>query len=245
MNQSVLQPPSSVKWDRNPARDPLSTDSPINRASPALDGLSLKFAMWAGRVTAPCLDVGCGSGVATRAALARGAHVIAVDPDLSMLHQLLTHLPVNQFGRISANSARLEELDLAAGELAAVHISRVLHFLDGDAVQRGFSDISRWLQPEGKLFLSALTPAGSYWKGFNAEFSRRARLGDRWPGYIDDVSRYDLASQPGTTCHLLSEAVLMRELRAVGFEIEELVTYSLAWDVAQSCCGIVARWPHR
>jgi hypothetical protein len=160
-----------------------------------------------------------------------------------MLHQLLTHLPVNQFGMISANPARLEELDFTTGELAAVHISRVLHLLDGSAVQQGFADISRWLQPEGKFFLSALTPAGSYWKGFNAEYARRAQLGDRWPGYIEDVSKYDPSSQPGTGCHLLNEAVLLRELRAVGFEIEESMTYSLAWDVTQICSAVVARWP--
>jgi SAM-dependent methyltransferase len=243
MIQAAARPASSSKSIGRPVRDALAADSPLNRYSPALDPLSFRFAMWAGQATAPCLDVGCGSGVAVKAALARGARVIAVDPDVNVLHELLTQLPVNQFGRISVNPAHLQELECPAGLLAAVHISRVLHLLDGDSVRQGFSDITRWLQPEGKLFVSALTPAGSYWKGFNAEFSRRAKLGDRWPGYIDDVSRYDPNSQPGTGCHLLSEAVLIRELRAAGLEVEELLTYSLAWDVTQSCCAIVARRP--
>jgi ubiquinone/menaquinone biosynthesis C-methylase UbiE len=186
--------------------------SPINSVSPALDALSFKFAMCAGRAPAPCLDVGCGSGVATRAALVRGARLIAFDPDLSMFHQLLTQLPVTQFGRVSVIPGRLEELNFPPGELSAVHISRVLHQVDDDTLRRGLSDISRWLQLRGMLFVSALTPEGSYWKGFNAEFSRREKLGDWWPGFIRDVSRYDNYGPPGTSCHLLSEAVLRREL---------------------------------
>jgi len=244
MSRPVPHPPRSVKWNRKPIHEPLPGGSPLNSASPALDALSFKFAMWAGRVTAACLDVGCGAGVATRAALARGARVVAVDPDLGMLHQLLTQLPVIQFGRICVKPARLDELDFAAGELAAVHISRVLHRLDGDAIQQSLRDIWRWLQPEGKLFLSAFTPSGSYWKDFSAEFAGRAKRGDRWPGYIGDVSRYDRFSQAGTSCHLLSEAVLTRELGALGFEIEDSLNYSLAWDGTQTCCGVVARRPH-
>lgn len=244
MIQPAPRGPRSVSSNRKPARGAYTGGSPITSVSPALDALSFKFAMWAARATATCLDVGCGPGVATRAALARGARLIAVDPDLSSLHQLLAQLPVIQFGAVCINPARLEELSFAQGQLACVHISRVLQHLDGAAIQRGFSDIGRWLQPGGKLFLSALTPEGAYWKEFKAEFSRRAKLGDLWPGYIHDVSRYDSHSHPGTRCHLLSEAVLIRELRAVGFYIEELMTYPLAWDVTQTCCAVIAQRPH-
>jgi hypothetical protein len=35
--------------------------------------------------------------------------------------------------------------------------------------------------------------------------------------------------------------VLLRELEAAGFIIEEISSYSLPWDAEQRCCAVVAR----
>src|SRR5690242_3305661 len=85
--------------------------SALNGMSPALDELSLKFAMWAGQSGKACLDVGCGAGLASAAALARGGRVVAVDPDPAMIQQLRARVPVQQYARLDVLTAGLPDLE--------------------------------------------------------------------------------------------------------------------------------------
>ena len=99
--------------------------------SPALDDLSLRFAMHAGQTNGTCLDVGSGTGLATAAALARGGHIVAVDPDPVACRELLARVPVEQYARLTVRTSSLPELDFVAPQFVAVHAARVLHNLSG------------------------------------------------------------------------------------------------------------------
>jgi SAM-dependent methyltransferase len=214
---------------------------PTERMSPALDPLSLKFAIYLRNCKFDGLDVGCGEGIATIAALARGGHVMAIDPDPGVLHQLLARVPSEQYRRLKVREASLPELDFKFGHFSAVHANRVLHFLPPDALQRTFRKFFRWLYPEGKLFVSVLNPRGNFWRGLRADYSRRTMFGERWPGYIEELA----AAMPEwrgaeTAVHLLDESVLTRELDASGFVVEEVTSYTLPWDADQLCTAVVA-----
>ena len=213
----------------------------LNAMSPALDELSLKFAMWAGQSGKTCVDIGCGSGLASAAALARGGRVVAVDPDPSMIQELRARVPVQQYARLDVRTAGLPELEFKESGFAAVHVARVLHLLDGPDIQVSLAKFFRWLYPHGKLFVSALTPLGGFWQHFHPEFQRRVATGAAWPGYIADLSQFHVTSEQGAACHLLDDTVLGREMQTAGFVIETTLRYSLPWEPEQICCGMIAR----
>jgi ubiquinone/menaquinone biosynthesis C-methylase UbiE len=215
--------------------------SALNAMSPALDELSLKFAMWAGQSGKTCVDIGCGSGLASAAALARGGRVVAVDPDPSMIQELRARVPVQQYARLDVRTAGLPELEFKESGFAAVHVARVLHLMDGPDIQVSFAKFFRWLYPHGKLFVSALTPLGSCWQLFHPEYLRRVTTGAAWPGYMADLSQFHVTAEQGVSCHLLDENVLGREMQTAGFVIETTLRYSLPWEPEQICCGMIAR----
>lgn len=210
--------------------------------SPQLDRLSLQFVVAARHCGGEVLDVGCGDGLATAAALSRGAHVCAVDSDPGALTRVLARVPAEQHPRLRTCVGRLPALDFTAPRFALAHIARVLHLLDGAATECTFRKCFRWLYPEGRLYLSALTPLGDFWQPVRAEFARRLALGARWPGYIPDIARYvgPMPAAPAAV-HLFDERILRRELVAAGFVVEDVEWYTLPWDEAQVCCALIAR----
>lgn len=219
-----------------------STGAPTDRMSPLLDDLSMRFVLHARGVQGDVLDMGCGDGIATAAALTRGARLYAVDPDLSSLHHLLARVPPVHAPRLKVRLGSLPSVNFKYPRFSAVHASRVFQFLDPLGVQRSLQKFFHWLYPDGKLFLSTLTSAGEYWDFAQSEFVHNKLAEDPWPGYLPDVRslrpHWEGASD---AVHLLDEPVLRRELGAAGFEIEYINTYPLPWDFDQMCCAVVAR----
>ena len=197
--------------------------------SPSLDPLTHRFAVWAGRQGGTCADIGCGGGIATAAALVRGARVVAVDPDTSNIEPLLAQLPVQQRARVHVLGGGLPSLHFDPASLTSIHAARVFHLLEGGEIRQSLQQFRDWLRQDGKLFISVLTPDGSHWAAFHPEYARRCAKNEVWPGAAD-------SRRP----HLLDHHVLQRELTRAGFSIEEMMEFPLAWDTAQICCGVVA-----
>jgi len=219
--------------------------APTDRMSPALDDLTMRFALFARTTGSDLLDIGCGDGIASAAALMRGARVHAVDPDERALQHVLTRIPPVAAHRLRVRVGSLPGLDLKYPRFSAVHAARVLHLLDPLAVQRSLQKFCHWLYPTGKLFVSTLTSAGEYWGFAESQISQRRRAHDLWPGYLPDVARlrpHWNGASPAV--HLLDEPILRRELEAAAFEIEHMQSYPLPWDPDQICCAVVARCSH-
>jgi cyclopropane fatty-acyl-phospholipid synthase-like methyltransferase len=210
--------------------------------SPALDDLSMRFVLFARSAGGDVLDIGCGDGIVTAAALARGARVYAVDADQAVLQHLLARVPPVHAPRLRVRIGSLPSVNFKYPRFSAVHASRVLHYLDPLAVQRSLQKFFHWLYPNGKLFLSTLTSAGDYWAFAESEIIQKKLAEDPWPGYIPDMRRlrphWDGASD---AVHLLDGPILQRELEAAGFEMEHTLAYPLPWDFDQICCAVVAR----
>jgi SAM-dependent methyltransferase len=202
----------------------------------------MRFALFARSTRSDVLDIGCGDGVASAAALIRGARIYAVDPDQAALQHLLARVPPVHARQLRVRIGALPGINFKFPRFSAVHASRVLHFLDPPALQRSLQKFFQWLYPAGKLFLSTLTSEGSYWAFAQRDIAQRKLAGDPWPGYVPDVRRlrphWNGAS---AAVHLLDEPVLWRELEAAGFEIEHIDSSSLPWDASQVCCAVVAR----
>jgi SAM-dependent methyltransferase len=214
--------------------------------SPSLDDLSIRFAAFTRTARSDALDIGCGDGIATAAALVRGGHVLAMDPDRDALNKLLARVPPEHYRRLKVRVGRLPDLDFKFARFSAIHAARVLHVLEPDELQQSLRKFFRWLYPAGKLFLSTLAPEGAYWEFAESEFARRKRAQDPWPGYIAPGDRVNgRRRRPGwpedsAAVHLLDETVLRRELEAAGFALDYVSCYPLPWDADQMCCAVIA-----
>jgi len=194
-----------------------------------LDPFSEEFVRFASIAPGPVLDIGAAFGVASIAALERGAVVIANDIESAHLDilkseavRLVADLKDDQLRTIACRFPA--ELDLAPESLGAVLACRVFHFFDGATIEEGTHRIHQWLRPGGKFFLVSETPYVGGLSSFRPVYDSRKAAGDPWPGYIDDFMKIDPDRGPDLprTMHLLDPEVLARVFRNSGFEVERV-----------------------
>ncbi len=197
--------------------------------SNVLNELSELFVDFAATAQRPVLDIGAAYGVATHPALAAGATVYANDSDP-------THLAALEAATTAAHRSRLhlfpgrfpQDLDFPAASLSAVHASNVLHFLTGEELTLGISNIRRWLAPAGRLFIQAGTPYQQPFQAFIPIYEERLRAGVPWPGWIEDtraISSHKRLSQIPRSLHLLDERTLTNLVTTSGLTVERAWTY--------------------
>ena len=91
------------------------------------------------------LDLGAGTGKFTRSLVDRGGHVIAVDPDTTMLEKLAANLPT-----VRAIPGTAEAIPLADASVDAVVAAQAWHWVDST---RALPEVARVLKPGGTLGL--------------------------------------------------------------------------------------------
>lgn len=89
------------------------------------------------------LDLGAGTGKATRALLEHFAEVIAIEPDTLMVEKLRALVP-----RATVRVSKSEEYVQEPGSVDLVNIATALHWMD---VPRVMENATRWLRPGGIL----------------------------------------------------------------------------------------------
>ncbi|MEU8272167.1 alpha/beta fold hydrolase, partial [Sphaerisporangium sp. NPDC049002] len=198
----------------------------LNRTGVMVEHLvpySSDFAEYAGRCGGEVLDLGCAYGVASIAALERGARVVALDMERRHLDILGQRVNDEARERLTLKRGVLPDVDFADGRFTAVHAGRVMHFLGPEDVRLTLRKMFRWLVPGGKVFLSTDSPYFGYWASKAAEYEERRRAGDPWPGYIPDVAtHFDPAHVVGgpSLINALDPEVFRRECEAAGFVVE-------------------------
>jgi polyketide synthase PksL len=218
----------------------------------SLDRFSRAFVDEAAAASAPSLDVGAAYGVATLAALARGARVIANDLDARHLDILAARVPAEARDRLTlAPGAFPDGIELPPASVGAALASRVLHFLDGPAIERGAARLFSWLEPGGRVFVTAETPWLGNMRAFASIYEARRAAGERWPGQLDDVQK--VAPERGrdmpARMHFLDPEVLARTFTEAGFTVEEAATFArpeFPDDVrldGRESVGLIARRP--
>jgi len=91
------------------------------------------------------LDLGAGTGKLTRALVARGLDVVAVDPSPKMLEQLSAAIP-----GATVHEGTAEDIPLADASVDAVLVAQAWHWVDQDAA---LPSVARVLRPGGTLAL--------------------------------------------------------------------------------------------
>ncbi len=94
------------------------------------------------------LEIGAGSGQATRQMLVRGWQVLAVEPGADLARAARTGLA--EFARFSLQVARFEEADVADGDFDLITSATAWHWVDPVV---GLPKAARLLRPQGTVAL--------------------------------------------------------------------------------------------
>ncbi|MCL9781790.1 methyltransferase domain-containing protein [Vibrio sp. S4M6] len=222
---------------------------------PACSGMFVDYAASTGDEV---LDMGCAYGVASIAALERGARVLAVDIEQQHLSILSNLVEPKLQDRLELLCGKLPGLNLPQNRFSAIHAARVLHFLSPDDFSASIRKMATWLKPGGKLFIVCDSPYFPHWAARVSEYENLKEAGHSWPGYIDDIAAFfaqqvhvdGLSSSEGDHAedalkgtpfiNLVDPDVLARECEAAGLLVEMAGYEGLALDVdgTQSDSGL-------
>lgn len=192
-----------------------------------LDEYAQDFIQFAGECGDPVLDLGCAYGVATIPALEAGATVTACDLEQGHLEILAEKAPDELKSRLTCKVGQLPSVELPQEQYGAILCSRVLHFLDGGAVDASVRKMYSWLKPGGRLYLVADTPYG-IWRKFIPLFEAKKDKGERWPGLMIGLEYFLPNMKLGPRLdgpafmNLLDPDLLDRTCREAGFEIDHV-----------------------
>jgi len=216
--------------------------------SETLDYFSQRFVDYAVTCAAPVLDMGCAYGIATRAALERGARVHACDMEAGHVEILAAEIPEAMAGRLTTSVGSLPGVDFPESSFDAILCSRVLHFLLAAEIRATLEKMYRWLRPAGRLFLVADTPYSGFWFSGAPVYEQRKAAGEEWPGLIEDISVYmkDGRAPEGMLSYLnpLDPDILARESERAGFVVEEAAFTGRAEDrTGRHHAGVIAVKP--
>jgi len=190
-----------------------------------LDEFADDFIQFAGQTDGEVLDIGCAYGVATIPALEAGGRVTACDLDPRHLEILTGKTPEALRSQLTCVTGQLPNIDLPEESYDAILCSRVLHFLDGSAVDAAVRNMFRWLKPGGRLYLVTDTPYG-IWRKLVPIFEARRTLGHRWPGLMIGLENYlpfapkDRAMDGPPFMNLLDPELLSRTCADAGFDVK-------------------------
>lgn len=218
----------------------------------SLDEFSEAFVEFSVKAPGPVLDVGAAYGVASLAALDRGAWVIANDIEPEHLRILEARAPQSQLRRLSLMPGDFPyECPVDRGSLGAVLLSRVLHFFSGADLRQALSRLFQALHTGGKLFAVVEQSIFPDHPMFEAIYRQRLSQNMLWPGFITGIKKLvpKRVTRIPNQLHLLDEDVLSRELTRAGFEIDRLEKFDRVVELnsfdseIRPSVGVIARVP--
>jgi hypothetical protein len=188
------------------------------------DPFSHAFVEFSTIAPGPSLDIGAAYGVATLEVLRRGGIAIANDLEEKHLEILASRTPRGLRKNLILRPGRFpDEIDFESGSLGAVLVSRVFHFFEGPLIERSARKIFSWLAEGGRVFVVAETPYTGYFIRYAPIYEERKKRGDRWPGFIEDLPKYNTSRETSLPpqMHVLDPEILTRVFHEAGFTVEK------------------------
>lgn len=195
-----------------------------------LHDLSRAFVEYSAIAPTPVLDIGTAYGFVALEALKRGASVIANDLDSRHLEELSRRVPKDALERISYAVGRIPgEVAFSPNSLGAVHAAGVLHYLSPIDFSLAIDNITSWLKPGGKFFLSTPSPYTNIYHKFLPTFKKNQKLNEQWPGYIKDASKIlpEFFDNVPSSIYLMDEEFIKTRLEQNGFEVESIGYFNI------------------
>ena len=216
------------------------------------------------KTASPTIDMGCAYGNTVIAALEAGAQdVIACDMEEEHLRDLSDQLSESEQQRVTTKQGVFPNgFDFTPSSISGIHASLILPYLTEQELDEGLQNFYQWLKPGGKLFVLCYSIfikelVNPY---FEAEYQKRRDTGRKWPGYLEDFSKYSYtdgapnehdASAFPLALHFFDTDVFVRALENLGFIIE-FAEYldgpangavEETWHDGREFVGIIARKP--
>jgi Methyltransferase domain len=176
-----------------------------------------------------CVDIGAAYGIASIAALKLGAKIIANDIDPRHLQLISDNISTELQKNLKLDATTFpKEMQFTKNSIGAFLIARVFHFLTPSEIMEGAQKLFQWLEPGGKVFLTAETPYLGLWKEFIPIYEKLKSTQSLWAGEIPDISIYapHRSSELPKRMLLLDIESLNHAFSAAGFEIETLEYFS-------------------
>jgi SAM-dependent methyltransferase len=152
------------------------------------------------------LEVGCGSGQLTRALVARGLHVTAVEPGKSLI--ALARQNLEGAGDVEFVNARFEDALLSRGQFQAVFCASAFHWIDPEVGWQKAADV---LVPGGTLALVSYFGLEEARSKVDQDAALAAvrkvapDAADHWPAYRDlDATLAGMEQRRGNVSELWS-----------------------------------------
>jgi len=173
------------------------------------------------------LDIGCGYGFQTAAAIKAGARVVANDLNQDHLSITASMVPAHLSLNLRTRKGHFNKISLPSGAFGAILAANVLHFMDGKTLEAASRKMFRLLAPGGKVFAHAQSPYISKCKEFIPVYEERKASGVKWPGVVEDWRREPIQYAMIGLFHFLDPETLSRGFAEAGFVIDE-ATYLAA-----------------
>lgn len=162
-----------------------------------LDIYTHSFIDYALTASKPVLEVGAAYGVATPHILKQGGRIIVNDLDSRHLESLYAQTPAHLRKNLTLLAGScVDEIEIESGSLSAILCGRVFHFFDTQTISLCLDKFSRWLEPNGKVFIVA----DSIFHGMNesifTDFLQRKAAGHPNPGRVSLADNQRLATHP-------------------------------------------------
>lgn len=195
------------------------------------DVITTEFIDFAAQCQLPVLDIGAAYGIASIAALERGATVISNDMDERHLVLLRKFTPSQYWQHLYLKVGQFpNQLDFPSHSISAILLRKMIHFLHPTEIEVGLDKLKQWLLPGGRIFIVTMSPFHECFKSFLPRYEQRWHNGIQWPGQINKCTKY-LTRYRGNIpeyLHLMDERPLSQALNKKGFTI--LKTTLFAYD---------------
>ena len=201
------------------------------------DEISQMWIDYAAKCNMPVFDGGAAYGVATIAALKKGATVIANDSDDKHLFYIAKcqDLTEDDRKRLYLRPGFLpNDIDFPESSIGAIHLCRMMHFFHPDECEKMFEKARYWLVPGGYFFIVIMSPwhyaAAS---DFAEIYEKKYQEGDPFPGQIGDFTintGQNFKGSCSTYLHSMDPRVMMRLATKYGFIMKRLQIYGGAKD---------------
>ena len=154
-----------------------------------LDYYSHAFLEFIPNAPGKILEIGAAYGVVTVEAVKLRRPMLVNDLDAGHLKILMSRIPTDLREYVTLIPGYFpDEVPIEEMSLGAVYASRVLHFLDGPALERGVHKLFSALAPGGKAFVTVVTPFNKrYFPTMMPIYEERIRKGQVWPGFFTSV----------------------------------------------------------
>lgn len=188
-----------------------------------LDPVSEAFVEYAANASDAVLEVGAAYGIATLAALARGARIFCNDLEPRHLALVQQQAAPQDRDRLTLAPGDFPSgVSLAENFFEAILMCRVLHLFNGDKIEASMRKAYQILKPRGKLFIVVDTVYLGIMADFIPEYERRVASGVQWPGFIENLQEYVKEKDLPERVHFLDQMALREVLEKASFTIEKI-----------------------